>query len=107
MEKFLSLPPEKQKKVIDSAFFVFGDLGYRKASAKDIAVAAGISKGMIFHYFGSKKALYLYLVDFARNIVLSGVQNHFDENNTDFFDRILMAARIKTEALSIPDLYPF
>lgn len=95
MEKFLALPDEKQKTILDAALYTFGKLGYKKASANDIAAAAGISKGMIFHYFGSKKALYLYLVDFAGDLLYSAIDSEFDYSITDFFDRITRAMEIK------------
>lgn len=61
LDKFLALPKEKQKAILDGAMQVFGSAPYKKASVGDIAKAAGISKGMVFYYFGSKKELYLFL----------------------------------------------
>jgi len=55
LDKFFSLPNEKQKIIIDAALRTFGANGYKKASTNDIAFAAGVSKAMIFHYFGTKK----------------------------------------------------
>lgn len=56
MEKFLSLPMEKRNLIIDAALKSFGLHGYKKASISDIASSAGISKAMMFHYFGTKKS---------------------------------------------------
>src|SRR5690625_358370 len=63
LEKFLNLTKEKQNSIIDSALKIFAKHGYRKTSISDIAKSAGISKAMVFHYFGTKKDLYLYLVN--------------------------------------------
>jgi AcrR family transcriptional regulator len=60
MEKFFNLSTEKQQKIVDAALASFGANGYKKTSIRDIAAEAGISKAMIFHYFGTKKQLYLY-----------------------------------------------
>lgn len=95
MENFLKLPAEKQNAVIDAALAVFAANGYKKASAADIAAAAGISKPMVFHYFGTKKKLYLYLVGYCRRAVLDELEQQFDENVSDFFDRILLYSDIK------------
>lgn len=38
MERFLSLPLEKQNTIIDAALRTFGASGYKKASVSDIAV---------------------------------------------------------------------
>jgi AcrR family transcriptional regulator len=108
MEKFFALLPEKQKRIIDGALTVFGRNVYRKASAGDIAAAAGISKGMIFHYFGSKKDLYFYLIDFCGKLLTSEMQKHFDESITDFFDRLKLTAEIQISVMKLhPALLPF
>lgn len=95
MEKFLSLPSEKQKAVIDAALAAFGRGGYKKTSVNDIAVAAGISKAMVFHYFGTKKALYFYLLEVCGRTLMQEESEKLDKRMTDFFDRILLATDIK------------
>ncbi len=99
LERFLSLPPEKQNVIIDAAMSLFGAVGYKKASVADIAEASGISKAMVFYYFGSKKALYLYLIEFAGNTLKTEMDNRFDKSVTDFFDKIRLASEIKMSAL--------
>lgn len=100
MEKFISLPVEKQNKIIDAALLSFGANGYKKASASDIAAAAGISKAMVFHYFGTKKELYLFLVNYCSDIIIKEINDKFDNTITDFFDRILLSSEIKLSALN-------
>jgi TetR/AcrR family transcriptional regulator len=89
LEKFFSLPVEKQNTIIDAALKVFGANGYKKASASDIATAAGISKAMVFHYFGSKKALYLYLIEYCGTMLEAEFNEKLNTVN-DFFDRLKM-----------------
>jgi AcrR family transcriptional regulator len=95
MEKFFSLPMEKQTIILDAALAVFGTNGYKKASISDISAAAGISKAMIFHYFGTKKELYMYLINYCGNLLTNEVSQKFDNRITDFFDRIMMASEIE------------
>ena len=102
-EKFLALPREKQNRIIESAMTVFGAVGYKKTYISEIAAAAGISKAMIFFYFGSKKALYLYLIEYAGKIMITEVQEREGTTNTDFFDRIVEATWLK---LSVMNHYP-
>ncbi|MCL2568131.1 MAG: TetR/AcrR family transcriptional regulator [Oscillospiraceae bacterium] len=71
METFLALPADKQKKIVDAALQVFSENTYSKASTGYIAATAGISKGMVFHYFGNKRALYFYLLDLCGDILTS------------------------------------
>jgi len=95
LEKFLSLSVEKQKIIIDAALTCFGANGYKKASISDIAAVAGVSKALIFHYFGTKKALYLYLIDLCTHIIMNELDEKFDETVTDFFARIKLATNIE------------
>lgn len=99
MEKFLALTEEKQKAIIEAGFCCFGKMGYKKASVSDIASAAGISKGMIFHYFGSKKAMYLYLVNIGYQELIHAFETEFDKNVHDFFDIIISGTRCKIAAM--------
>lgn len=108
MDKFRALPEEKRKTVIDAAMLMFGRVGYKKASVNDIAVAAGISKGMVFHYFGSKKRMYLYLLKLAFDSFMEGFGECDSGEKTDFFDRVLYTTQIKLSILrKHPALLPF
>lgn len=99
MEKFFALPEEKQKRIIEAGFQCFGKMGYKKASAQDIAQLSGISKGMIFHYFGSKKAMYRHLIQVSFAEIMDAFKNGFDSSVSDFFDRILMLTACKIDCL--------
>lgn len=95
LEKFLSLPVKKQNLIIDAALKSFGTNGYKKTSISDIASAAGISKAMVFHYFGTKKELYIYLVNTCVDSISTEVVEKFDDSITDLFDRILYTSKLK------------
>ena len=41
----------------------FSEKGFDRASTNSIAERAGVSKGLVFHYFGSKQRLYRELVE--------------------------------------------
>lgn len=99
MEKFWSLPLEKRHGIIDAALACFGTNGYKKTSMNDIAAEAGISKAMVFHYFGTKKALYLYLINYCSDLVMNEINSKFDETLTDFFERIKQATNIKVSVI--------
>ena len=103
MRKFLSLPQEKQDNIITAAMTVFGDVGYKKAYISDIAAKAGVSKSLIFHYFGSKKGLYSYLVYYTGKIVMTEAQHERDTAGKDFFARALVTIKFR---LSLKKRYP-
>ena len=58
-QAFAHLPPERQRAIIDCGIAAFARSGYAEASTDAITKACGIAKGLLFHYFGSKRAYYL------------------------------------------------
>lgn len=105
---FANLPPDRQQKIEDAAMEAFGQNGYKKTSVSDVAAAAGISKAMVFHYFGTKKQLYLHLTGTATRTVIEEVLCKFDPRVTDFFERLELAAALKQAALKRhPPIYSY
>jgi AcrR family transcriptional regulator len=90
---------QKKQAVVEAALTLFGRNGYKKTSVSDIAAAAGISKAMVFHYFGSKKDLYMRLARFCGETLSSGVKEGFSTVSSDFFDRIVTASEVKISVL--------
>lgn len=54
---------EKQGMIIDAALEVFREKGYANARMADIARRAGVSYGLVYHYFGSKEVLFDLIVE--------------------------------------------
>ena len=63
--KFFDLKMEKQDRMINAALKIFALQGYRHASTDDIVREAGISKGLLFHYFESKLGVYTFIYDYS------------------------------------------
>jgi AcrR family transcriptional regulator len=101
LEVFNALPDEKRQRVINAAMSVFAAHGYRKASVADIAKAAGISKAMVFTYFGSKSGLYEYLSRLVMSVTLDTFQSAKSEllGVTDYFERISVSSRLKIKMM--------
>ena len=59
---FERLDDAKRHRILDAAYSCFARHGYHKTSVEEVARAADIAKGMVFHYFGSKLGLFEYLV---------------------------------------------
>ena len=49
--------------ILSAAFEVFVKKGYSKTTMDDIVVASKLSKGALYHYYGSKKDLFISLID--------------------------------------------
>ena len=69
-EKFWDLKKAKQDCMINGSLKVFARCGYRHASTDEIVAEAGVSKGLIFHYFYSKNGLYEFLTEYSARFAL-------------------------------------
>ena len=49
---------ETRTKILDAARKLFGDRGFGQATIEDIASAAGVSNGALYHHFASKEELF-------------------------------------------------
>lgn len=107
-DKFYNLPLEKQLSILNGAMAVFAKYGYKKAATDEIAACAGISKGLLFHYFGSKKALFLFLYSYAKDFLVAEMGRDYDRAETDFFKMLVNAQICKLAILKKhPDLMTF
>lgn len=106
--KFLSLDSEKQDRIINAAIKEFAQKGYDNASTNEIVKEAGISKGLLFHYFKNKKLLFLFLFDYCYNLVADEFYKKVDLTERDFFKRIRQAVLIKMDLQTqYPDILTF
>ncbi|MFD6209493.1 TetR/AcrR family transcriptional regulator, partial [Peribacillus sp. NPDC060253] len=71
--KFLNMDKEKQDRIINAAIKEFAQKGYDNASTNEIVKEAGISKGLLFHYFQNKKQLYLFLYEHMIDILMEKI----------------------------------
>ena len=62
-ENFEQLPEEKQNLILSTGIKAFSENSYKDVSTDYITKECGISKGILFHYFGSKKEYYLYCLE--------------------------------------------
>lgn len=98
-EYFLDLPPDKQQRIVSAAMREFGRYGYQKTSAEQIAQSAGIGKGMLFRYFGSKKGLFEYLVAYTMDFLSRWFGDLFAEmDGLDYIAQYRLMTRIKLRA---------
>jgi AcrR family transcriptional regulator len=108
MENFAKIPAEDQKRILDACVEEFALHGYQQASTNSIVKKAGIPKGTLFYFFGSKKQLYLYLLDrsiahYAESSKMAAV-----EQPGDLFERLLQGGRSRMEfVIREPLLYKF
>ncbi|WP_164779814.1 TetR/AcrR family transcriptional regulator [Paenibacillus kobensis] len=95
-EAFEKLPEEKKASILSSCLEEFSEHGYDQASTDAITSRAGISKGILFHYFKSKKNVYLYLLRHVSDMLTGKVLASIgDAPKDDFFERIKALAATK------------
>ena len=54
---------DRREQIIDAAMRVFAQKGFTRATNKDVAREAGITAGLIYHYFESKEALLMAVIE--------------------------------------------
>lgn len=52
----------RRERIIDAALQVFGSKGVDAATTRDLAAGAGVTSGLLYHYFVSKGALLLAVI---------------------------------------------
>ncbi len=55
-------PDERREQILQCAIEMFGERPYAAVSTADLASRAGVARGLINHYFGTKRDLYLAVV---------------------------------------------
>ncbi|WP_063051359.1 TetR/AcrR family transcriptional regulator [Nocardia arthritidis] len=50
---------ETRQRLLDAAVELFSEHGYDEVAVADIAKNAGVAHGLLFHYFGNKRGVYL------------------------------------------------
>jgi AcrR family transcriptional regulator len=56
-------PDERPRELLEAALQVFARNGYRNTTLDEVAEAAGVTKGTIYHYFDTKEALLLGVIE--------------------------------------------
>lgn len=103
-EKFFDLKKEKQDRMINAGLKVFSINGYKHASTDDIVAEAGISKGLLFHYFGSKLGLYTFLHDYSVRFMKLELTTGVSSSASDYFE---IRKQIEFAKLQVLKNYPY
>lgn len=107
-EKFLNLEKEKQERILNAAMKEFAQKGFNNASTNEIIKDANIGKGMLFHYFKSKKDLFLFLYDYVLGVLMNELYVKIDLNERDILKRLRQFLAIKYVLVGKhPDMFDF
>ncbi|MFC4001318.1 TetR/AcrR family transcriptional regulator [Prauserella oleivorans] len=67
-------PDERREQIFACAAELFGERPYAAVSTADIAARAGVARGLINHYFGTKRELYLAVVRRALTVPTTAME---------------------------------
>lgn len=82
MESFSKCPPDKAAAIVKAGIQEFSQRTYTDANTDNITQTAGISKGLLFHYFRSKKEFYLFCLGVALDRLMANTPS---PDSGDFF----------------------
>lgn len=94
-DPYQQIPEDKRDKILQAAIREFAERGYEKASTNQITQEAQISKGLLFHYFKSKKNLYLATFDRCIDQLMNQMLPYFKDLPSDFFERLSVLGKVK------------
>src|SRR4051794_41976521 len=52
-------PGRRREQILDAANALFAERAYDEVSVEDIASSAGVTRGLVHHYFGGRKDVYI------------------------------------------------
>lgn len=98
MSEFTVHTDARRSRILEAALVEFSKKGYRKASTNTIVREANVSKGLLFHYFISKKDLYILLVEEGLKTIQNEVFEGINFLEKDALDRIHKSSLLKINA---------
>jgi AcrR family transcriptional regulator len=105
--KIMQMEPEKRDRVINAALTVFRH-GYEHTSTDDIVREAGISKGLLYHYFGTKDGLYEFLLFYALDLITKEYTHLLNLEQRDILDLLRQSLLLKMDlSYKYPALFDF
>ncbi len=83
-----------------AALIEFADKGYKKASTNTIVREANVSKGLLFHYFTSKRDLYIIIYKHVNDSIMQELVLGLNFADKDVINRIKASINQKIKTLN-------
>ena len=105
--KIMLMEPDKRGRIINAALEEFCK-GFAHASTDAVARGAGVSKGLLFHYFGTKEGLYEFLLWYAFDVMVKEYFSRIDIERRDILERLRHMILLKWDlSYKYPPLFDF
>lgn len=101
--KIFTMEDLKRNNLLTVAMSKFAKNGYKKTATDEIISEAEISKGLLFHYFGTKKDLYTFLFEYASATIMQDFYAQIDMEEKDILERLRKMFLLK---LQLTNKYP-
>jgi len=99
--------------IVDTATVLFAESGFTAVALEDVAAAAGVTRGAVYHHYGSKRGLFVAVVARLQGRVASAVVAAADQAGPDaaaqlragclaFLDAVTDAAAVRTLLVDAP-----
>lgn len=106
--KIFTMEDAKRDALLTAAMSKFAKNGYKKTTTDEIIVEAKISKGLLFHYFGTKKNLYIFLFKYANTIIMQEYYSQINIKEKDILKRFRNMFLLKLELTNkYPAIFDF
>lgn len=106
--KHIDLNNEKVQRIINCGFEEFSKQPYEKASTNQIVKDAGVSRGLLYHYFKDKEELYDFLIYYSMKLAVEELENKVQWGETDFLNRMRYSIVLRLEWMNkYPYLFEF
>jgi AcrR family transcriptional regulator len=86
-------PDARMQELLEAALRVFAEKGYHAARLDDVADAAGVTKGAIYHYFDTKEALLLGVVEHYQALAFGRAEDALRDDSVPAAVRIRSVVR--------------
>lgn len=103
-DKFFDLKKDKQDRMINAALKVFAMQGYKHASTDDIVKEAGVSKGLLFHYFESKLGVYEFVYEYSVRYMVLELSTTVSKDESNLFE---VMKQMEFARMNVAKGYPY
>ncbi|MFL1676818.1 TetR/AcrR family transcriptional regulator [Paenibacillus dendritiformis] len=86
---------DKRDVLLQAALSEFSLKGYEAASTNRIIQSAGVSKGILFHYYGDKQSLYMAVVRHCLDFVMEAMGREMEHMADDVFEALVQLSAAK------------
>ncbi len=96
-------PDERPQELLDAALRVFADRGFQITTLDEVAQAAGVTKGAIYHYFDGKEALLRQALTARIGAIFSGIEAESNRGHATSAERLRATLRAAWKRWTSPE----